>query len=327
MTLSKKKIKQYVCIDYHYIRPDLNTSFPGIIGHTEAQFREHLDALREKFHILTPKEAILFSRTDWEWDNDKEGLLMTFDDGTSDHFSVSKILDEYKIKGLFFVPSCIYEGEPINPTIIHFCIEHFRISGFLKVYNRLLQELPDSMKRLSISYKSGDNPWKAIATIKDTFKYHIPHKIGRDILLSIYRELFEKTFKDALALIHLTKEQTSDMVSRGHSLGVHTHTHISINDNNLSKQEIIAEMITPKHKLEKLFDIDIQTFSYPYGEEKDRMSHEELLKKTKEYDLVFTADFFFPGPNTKNTSSFELGRYAVSPRDDAKTLLKKLSMS
>ena len=108
----------------------------------------------------------------------------------------------------------------------------------------------------------------------------------------------------------------------GHTIGVHTHTHISVAATKLSEDDFYNEIIFPKKYLEKEFNISVHAFSYPFGERKDYLSSMKLLNKTKEYKLAFTVEEIV---NFDNTSPLEIGRYQPHSNDNVITLKNTLS--
>ena len=86
----------------------------------------------KNFEFITPKNTLDFSYGDYTINKNKIGLLITFDDGLSDHYIAAKILAKHGIKALFFLPTCIIEENlPANPIIIHYCIAKFGVSKFI----------------------------------------------------------------------------------------------------------------------------------------------------------------------------------------------------
>ena len=111
------------------------------------------------------------------------------------------------------------------------------------------------------------------------------------------------------------------MIEMGHTIGVHTHTHISVAATKLSKDDFYNEIIFPKNYLEKEFDIPVYSFSYPFGERKDYLSSMKLLNKTKEFKLAFTVEEILNFDNTP----LEIGRYQPHSNDNVIILEKTLS--
>ena len=312
----------YVSLCYHYVRPEKNIDpFPKLLGIRINEFEKHVKMLKDNFELISLKQAHDFSHNNILL-KDKTGLLISFDDGLSDHFTAAKILNKYNIKAVFFIPTCIIEdGLPANPIIIHYTIEKFGILQFLTEYESSLKKFKIEKNELNIKYNSKDDPWKIINKIKLVFKYKFTNIESRKILLNIYEKLLLNKFPNFMEVAHLTFSQINQMIEMGHSIGVHTHSHISVAASNLQSKEFHKEMINPKKILEENFKTEIISFSYPYGERKDCLTTKKLLKDTNQYKMAFTVE---QKVNYSSTSLFELGRYEPYSNDDTNTLKEKL---
>ena len=256
-------------------------------------------------------------------EKNKIGLLITFDDGLSDHYIAAKILAKHGIKALFFIPTCILEENlPVNPIIIHYCIATFGILKFVEELNYRLEKYLDNSLSYEIQFIKGkDNPHQTIKKIKKLFKYDLSSNLSRVILLDLYQTMLHVKYPDAMKIMHLTKEQISEMLEMGHSIGTHTYSHISIGSTSLSDDEFNHEIVEPKNHLEKHFGIQTDFMSYPFGSMRDCLSSKELIMKTNSYKLAFTVEEIL---NAKSTSPFELGRYMPTSRDTSKSLYNKI---
>ena len=314
----------YLSLCYHYIR-DTNSEklFPKILGTPVNIFEEHIEMLLNNFELITPENALNFSYTDFNWKKNKIGLLITFDDGLSDHYIAAKILAKHGIKALFFIPTCILEENlPVNPIIIHYCIATFGILKFVEELNYRLEKYLDNSLSYEIQFIKGkDNPGQTIKKIKKLFKYDLSSNLSRVILLDLYQTMLHVKYPDAMKIMHLTKEQISEMLEMGHSIGTHTYSHISIGSTSLSDDEFNHEIVEPKNHLEKHFGIQTDFMSYPFGSMRDCLSSKELIMKTNSYKLAFTVEEIL---NAKSTSPFELGRYMPTSRDTSKSLYNKI---
>ncbi len=313
----------YLSLCYHYIRPEKKLNlFPKILGNKIDEFHKHIRLLKKNYSIISPDDAWRFSYTDFSL-NSKNGLLFTFDDGLSDHYKAAQILADYNIKAFFFIPTCVLMDKlPANPTIIHYCVAAHGLDEFLNTYRNALEKYKINFGEYDI--KTGC-PKEKIPIIKSIFKYKLKHKISRKILLYIYKNLFFKSHPNALEIMHLNREQVNNILKMGHSIGVHSHSHISIAANNLTTREFQKEVVEPKKYLEKTFNTSVIALSYPFGRKRDCLSPEELTKRTNEYQLAFTVE---PVLNTKNTSPFNLGRYIPTSADNEiklKKILKEIS--
>ncbi len=241
----------------------------------------------------------------------------------SDHYEVAKVLKENEIQGVFFIPTCILEDDkPANPIIIHYGLAIFGIERFLNEYKIILESNKIMKKQYEIKFEKGvDNVWKVIDQIKAMFIYNFDIITARKILLQIYDQLILSEYPNAMKIMHLTKDQIKKILEMGHSIGTHSHTHVSVGGSRLSNSDFNKEVILPKKILEKTFDTKIIAMSYPFGEEQDCLSTAKLIENTKEIQLAFTIKSVL---NTQTISPLELGRYQSTSTDNAEKLKNTL---
>ena len=300
---------------YHYLRLNKQSDpFPRILGTNIDEFQNHLSMLQKNYHMISLKDALSISTGEDGFNKKNTGILITFDDGLSDHYTAAKILSELNISAIFFIPTCILEEKlPANPTIIHYTIAVFGIEKFLKEFRESLVNNKLDSKLFDLQYsKSKDNLGETISRIKSTFKYKLGYYDSRKILLDIYKNLFSSEYKNMLSTIHLTESQIRKMLEMGHYVGTHTYSHISVAATELNSDDFIKEIISPKNYLEQKFNTKVNSFSYPFGGKNDCLSSSDLIKKTSEYNLAFTVEEIL---NTKNTSPYQLGRYQINSSD------------
>ena len=314
---------QFTSLCYHYIRK-IDDPFPRILGNPIDEFEKHLKMIKSNFSISTPDDILNFYSNNISLEK-PNNILFTFDDGLSDHFEAAKILYENDIQAIFFVPTCIVDEKlPANPMIIHYCIAEFGIKQFLDTYHEILRNLElSNPNSYFISYeKNKDDVWDTINRIKTMFKYTLESVLGRNILLKIFNNLFLSKYPNGLDLIHLNESKIKKMIDMGHTIGTHTHTHISVAASKLNQQDFEKEIIYPKKFLSEKFNIDVFSFSYPFGEKQDCLSSSELLTKTNSYELAFTVN---PILNTKKSSPLQIGRYSPSSKDSTEILMEKIN--
>ncbi len=304
----------FFSVDYHYIRQK-NNLFPRLIGVSFDNFKTQINYFQDSFQIINLKNIQDFYKKNFIM---KNGMLITFDDGLSDHFDTAKFLSDKKISGVFFINTCIFSDKlPPNPTIIHYAIAKHGIESFLKEYDQILQELHISDSSSKISFIRGkSNIFTTIDNIKNLFKYKFDSVISRKILLELYNRLLLNYDSEILSKMHLTESQVKEMLEMGHSVGTHTHNHVSIN-NSINSRTIQHEFNYPKQIFEKIFETSIDSFSYPFGEPNDCLSLEQLSNYQNPYRLIFTVNHKF---NTIDTSPYQLGRYEISKRDTIEKL-------
>ena len=324
LTFSTDTPNGYLSLCYHYIRDaDSTNPFPRILGTSVEEFESHVEMFSKIFKLISPSDALSFSYDDYNFKENHVGLLLTFDDGLSDHFIAAKILAKHGIKAIFFIPTCILKDElPANPIIIHYCIAKFGLIKFLTEFKSSLEKNLNNFRNYEIEYTKGkDDPFEVIKKIKNIFKYELEPNSSRIILLDIYENMFHNKYSNAMEIMHLTKNQISEILKMGHSIGTHTHSHISIASTKLSDEEFNFEIIQPKNYLETSFGIKSDFMSYPFGGIADCLSSKDLIVKTDSYKLAFTVEEIL---NKKSTSPFELGRYMPKSSDTSELLYKKM---
>jgi peptidoglycan/xylan/chitin deacetylase (PgdA/CDA1 family) len=307
----------YVVLCYHYLRQNKDLDkFPRILGTNITEFKNQLSMLDKNYEFISLDHISNSFDKKTNFHKKSPKILLTFDDGLSDHYTAAKILNELNISGVFFVPTCIIEDKlPANPIIIHYTLAIFGIELFLKEYKKNLEILELDSKLLDVSYsKNDDNVWDLITKIKSIFKYQLGYTNSRKILLNIYENLLCQKYDNPLEIMHLTESQIKKMIAMGHYVGAHTHSHISIAATELSSTDFIKEIIHPKNYLEKKFNTQINSLSYPFGGINDCLSTSELLKKTNEYDVAFTVEEI---ANTNTTPRYTLGRYQLTSTDNS----------
>ena len=307
----------YVSLCYHYLRQNKDLDrFPRILGTNITEFKNQLSMLEKNYEFISLDQIYNLSGKKINLHKKYPKILLTFDDGLSDHYTAAKILAELNISGIFFIPTCIIEDKlPANPIIIHYTLAIFGIENFLKEYKKNLEILELDSKLLDVSYSKNDNNvLDVINKIKFIFKYKLGYKNSRKILLNIYKNLLCKKYKNPLEIMHLTESQIKKMIEMGHYLGAHTHSHISIAATELSSKDFFKEIIHPKNYLEQKFNIKVNSLSYPFGGKNDCLSTSELLKKTNKYNVAFTVEKII---NTKITPPYALGRYQLTSTDNS----------
>ena len=303
---------------YHYIRPATSTDkFSKLQGLSQQMFRQHVEMLLEHYQILSPQDAISFSGGTYEFLNDKPGLLLTFDDGLSDHFDAAKILSEYGIKALLFLPTCtLLDGLPANPNIVHYCIAQYGLKRLLSCYEAALDLFEVASSKFKIPYEQA-HEIENIEALKHHLNYSISPATGRAILLNIFDSLLSKDFPDAIQQMHLSKTQIIRILDWGHVLGAHSHTHVSFGAPGLSHKQLRAEILNPKECLEQFFQVPVCALAYPFGEKRDCLTAAQLSSHTNGYKVAFSG---IPILNTTSTPSLELGRYMVMSTDGTQRL-------
>lgn len=315
----------YLSLCYHYLRQGADRDpFPRIRGTSWEGFAEHLTMLRERCNMVSFSDVLRFHEQGVPLPGGKPNILLTFDDGLAEHARAAEILSEQDIRAIFFIPSClITERIPINAAVIHYTLARYGIAAFLEGFREALSANNLDSEKYLVRFREGaDKALEKIAEIKTVFKYRLPHGDSQKTILHMYNSMLLKEYPDMFSRIHLTLEQMKRIVSLGHDIGAHTHTHVSIGSANLSDGSFQKEVVESQKILEDALGISVESISYPFGEKKDYDSTEEMVRKLGLSRAGFIAE---PGLNTKETSPFRIARYLVLQKDTAEMLRDKVT--
>lgn len=314
----------FIGLCYHYIRRENDDPrFKRIMGLSVSEFIKHIDMLSASYDLLSLERVHEFFYGKEAQSSSRKGVFISFDDAVSDHYMAARILADRGIEATFFVPTCIItDNEPANPIILHYAFAAFGVSRFLTSYHNALEEERMMEDEYRVSYEKGrDDPWKVIDTVKGFFKHSFEPKVGRRILLHIYTNLILREIPEAFSLMHLSKKHIHDILSMGHAIGAHSHTHLSLGVSGFSEEDTKKEIIEPRRILEKEFGIPVKTMSYPFSSERDWPTQEWLTSRTNEYDLACNTR---AQKNTRESSPYEIGRYTPKLRSGPEALDKAL---
>ena len=101
LSLSRSIFRPHIrCVNYHEVAPDQAGAFEDQLRHYAKHF-----APVDKQELLALHEG--------RWQEDKPGLLITFDDGLRSHVEVAApLLEKYGMTGWFMVPAAIVRNAP-----------------------------------------------------------------------------------------------------------------------------------------------------------------------------------------------------------------------
>ena len=118
---------------YHFVRDVRYTAYPGIKALSVDNFRGQLDYLEQQHTVIRMED--LFSLVNGSSALPENAALLTFDDGTVDHYeTVFPILVERGLQGSFFPPARpVVESCVLDVNKIHF-ISIYIFNCYITIY-------------------------------------------------------------------------------------------------------------------------------------------------------------------------------------------------
>lgn len=107
---------------YHYTRDLRHSRYPKIKGLDVALFKQQLDFLEQNFSVVRMEDVMEAADGGKELPDD--ALLLTFDDGYIDNFTVAfPLLMEHGMQGSFFIPGKTFaENTLLDVNKLHFVL-------------------------------------------------------------------------------------------------------------------------------------------------------------------------------------------------------------
>jgi peptidoglycan/xylan/chitin deacetylase (PgdA/CDA1 family) len=259
-------------VTYHYIRDIAASKWPNIKGLERKQFAAQLDYLLS--HHTAIDMPMLFAHArgenvDWP----KHPLLLTFDDGYSDHFeTVFHELAQRKIRGAFFAPTCsLLDRRMLDVNKVHFVLaavdDHEKIGEEIDGHmHELLGTGSEQLIKQFRSEMAKASRWDPPATVY--VKRVLQRGPAADVRSAIASKLFhrhvsadEGSFAEEL---YMTVSQAREMMAAGMHFGSHGDQHIWFNHSDGSAQE---RDIVDSLRLRAALDLKPSelSFCYPYG--------------------------------------------------------------
>ena len=222
--------KDLTIVMYHYVRPILNSSYPGIKGLELDGFVRQLDYLQENFHITSFPEIL--SCLDGSKPLPQRACWLTFDDGYREHFDfVFPELHKRGLQGSFFPPAAaILDQKLLDVNAIHHilaCSKHIR--PLVTDLNQacLARGVSESQLQKLWDEYGQNNRFDSAEVIY--VKRLLQHALDEDMRNEITHELFEsvvgKSTSEFARELYMSQDDVSVLVDAGMHVGSHGTEH------------------------------------------------------------------------------------------------------
>ncbi len=255
---------------YHYTRDLRHCRYPRIKGLDLPLFRRQLDFFQDRFNVVTMEMVIEAANNGGSLPD--RALLMTFDDGYIDNYTVAfPLLRERHMQGSFFIPGkTVARDELLDVNKIHFLLA----SEGTPVLLRELCERMDYYRGGEYGYPSNEELMAEYGVanrfddgdtifIKRMLQTALPADVRRMILDEMFQRhigLPEKSFARELYMNH---DQIRLMRSAGMFIGFHGFDHYWLA--NLGEEEMRRDIDQGLDVISPYIDRDAWVMNYPYG--------------------------------------------------------------
>lgn len=208
----------------------------------------------------------------------ENALLLTFDDGYIDHYTmVFPVLKESKIQGSFFIPGKAFtENTLLDVNKIHFILASGEIQNIVEDLFRLLdfyrkENFCEEFNSFELSNVQLFEKYavpsrfdiKETVFVKSILQNVLPEKLRE----KISSELFEKYVQCPEAVfsreLYMNREQIKCMKDAGMYIGVHGYDHYWLG--KLSEHEMKTDINRALDIMSDFIEKDNWVMNYPYG--------------------------------------------------------------
>ena len=262
-------------VNYHRLRPEPGapTLYDDGVFDTDAlTFRRQMEWLKQETIVLDEEGLQAIATRDTRRTKTVYSAV-TFDDGYIDCISVAKpVLDEFGIRGIFFVPVEMIESRRL---------------GWWDLAANLLKRT--RQKQLSIDGYSYDLERDFSGSLQGILKRFKREPAGRTALLidklatACDVPIAEPAEQDGELM---TWENVRKLQAAGHAIGAHSMTHRVLATLDVASQT--REIGESRRCLENILGSSVRSFAYPVGGPEHINADSVRLVREAGYELAFT---------------------------------------
>lgn len=279
---------------YHYVRDLEHSRFPAIKGLSIERFRRQLDYIQAHYTPITVGD-LLEALASPKKDLPANSILLTFDDGYSDHFAnVYPLLDARRIQGCFFPPAqAILEHKVLDVNKIHFVLAAAPDAGALleQVFSSLFEfrskyELKTREEYLQEMTGQHRYDTREVTVLKRLLQRELPEPIRAEIVRRLFAAHVTADEAAFACELYMSLDQIACLHRHGMHIGSHGYAHAWLN--RLSPQAQAEEIDRSLDFLQKLgVGRTDWSMCYPYGGVDDSLLQ---ILRTRQCPLGFTAE-------------------------------------
>jgi peptidoglycan/xylan/chitin deacetylase (PgdA/CDA1 family) len=279
---------------YHYVRDLERSRFPAIKGLSIERFRRQLDHIEARYTPITV-EVLQAAVSSHLKELPPNPILLTFDDGYSDHFAtVFPLLDARGIRGCFFPPAqAVLEHKVLDVNKIHFVLAAVpnarvlldQVFSFLAEFSAeyALKTREEYLREVTEEHRYDT---REVAVLKRLLQRELPEPVRTEIVRRLFAE-HVTTHEVAFACeLYMSVDQIACLRRHGMHIGSHGYTHAWLD--RVTPQAQADEIDLSLKFLQKL-GVGSHEWSmcYPYGGFNDSLLQ---TLRARQCPLGFTAE-------------------------------------
>src|SRR5579864_2527606 len=224
--------REITVVMYHYVRDLARSRYPAIKGRSLERFRRQLDYIQAHYTPVTVEEIL--GAMDSGDDLPQHPILLTFDDGYSDHFAnVFPLLDARGIQGCFFPPAqAVAEHKVLDVNKIQFVLAV--VPDAKALLERVFSSLEEFRSEYSLKTRegyllavSGEHRYDTseVIVLKRLLQRVLPEPVRTEIVRRLFAEYVTADEASFSCELYMSFEQIACLRRHGMHIGSHGYSH------------------------------------------------------------------------------------------------------
>ena len=258
---------------YHYTRDLVHSRYPEIKGLAYDLFEKQLQFFNKNFSVVTMEEVIrAIDEKNVLPDN---ALLLTFDDGYIDNFTVAlPLLKKYGMQGSFFIPGKTFsENVLLDVNKVHFVLAS--IDNKKELVNDIYTFLDEARKNpeyrnlpsnveLYAQYGIANRfDGSDVVFCKRILQTAIPEILRKKLSSNLFTKYVGLSESNFARELYLNSDQIKCMKDNGMFIGLHGYDHYWLE--NLAEDEMKQDVDKALNVMIDFINKDAWVMNYPYG--------------------------------------------------------------
>lgn len=261
--------KLYISM-YHYTRDLKHSRYPEIKGLDSSLFRQQIEYMKNNFNVVTMEQVI--DAVEGKVALPEKALLLTFDDGYVDNYTVAfPILEEFGVQGSFFIPGKTFTTHQLlDVNKVHYILASADI-------NKLVEDVKSQMnyyrgnefdyaptEQLFSEYAVANRfDSKETIFVKRMLQTVLPEKLRNTISSNLFEKYVGVTEEQLAYELYMSEEQIRTMKRHGMHIGCHGYDHYWLG--NLTPEQMRQDISMALDTIDEFIDRKHWVMNYPYG--------------------------------------------------------------
>lgn len=259
---------------YHYVRDLIHSRYPEIKGLDVRLFEEQLEFIQNNFQVIRMEELLMAYETEDFSGLPEKPLLLTFDDGYIDHYTVVyPLLKKYGMQGSFFPNAkAVKEHKLLDVNKIHHILAAAPIDG-------LVQDCFDAMDRYRAEGALADLPsneelyqelaaanrWDPgeVIFVKRLLQNRLPEHIRGEIATELFEKYVGMSEEVFARELYMNRDQIRCMKEGGMFFGIHGYDHYWLG--KMPEAQMKEDIEKALEYFSDVIDEKNWVMNYPYG--------------------------------------------------------------